>query len=584
MSKYDILIKNGAIIDGGMTPRYFGDLAVKDGRVEQIGSNISASGATRVIDANGSIVAPGVIDIHTHYDAQIHWDPYCTSSSWHGATTVCISNCGFGFAPCRPQDRKRYMQMMENTEQIPTSAMEQGMNWDWESFPEWMQHLSRLDKGVNVAAYLPLNALLLYVAGDDFKKGQRLTGPQRARMRDITREALDAGAIGFALIHLGTTNSHVDFDGSPMPTDVMDIDDAYFLAEVLREQDRGMIMVTSDTAGAAENRHITAELARVSRRPVLHNVIFVSGLHPEHHRKVLKWVDDTAAEGVNLFAQGGTFRAWLEFNALDYNGWDSDPNWSRLSTAGDRDAKLTLLKDGSYRDLMRREYDPLKLGASGSVESFRLINAHGVEPYVSYEGQTMGQVAEALGRNIIDFFFDLLLDTELKADFATGQVISYDPEYVHEILANPRVLPGISDGGAHTKYYNGSQYSTDLITWMVREEKRMTLEEAHYKLSGLPAHIAGFDRRGLLRQGYAADLYIYDLDKIGYTRGRYDVLYDTPGGHYRRVVRSQGISHVLVNGVPILENNNTTGAVPGRMVGNGGADLDARINASLIDA
>jgi N-acyl-D-amino-acid deacylase len=575
---HDVVIKNATIIDGSHLPRFFGDLAIKDGLIAKIGSNISIEGAGRVIEANRMIVAPGVIDVHTHYDAQLHWDPYCTGSSWHGCTTVGLSNCGFGFAPCRPQDQMRYMQMMENTEQVPVSAMQSALPWTWESFPEWMAHLKAVKKGVNIAAFVPLNALLLYVGGDEFAKGKPLTPAQRAKARDILNESMDAGAIGFAMIHLGTTNSHVDFDGTPMPTDVMHIEDAYDLARVLGERDQGIIQCTSDTAGAAENRHISAELARVSRRPVLHNVIFVSGLHLEHHRTVLRWLDDQAEEGLNIYGQGGTFRAWLEFNALDYNGWDSDPNWARLSTAGDREAKLRLLNDPIYRALMRTEYDPMKLGASGSVESFELLNAHGIEPYVAYEGKTMGEVADQLGLNIIDFFFDLLVKTELRADFNTGEVISYDADPVSEIVANPRVLPGISDGGAHTKFYNGAQYSTDLLTWLVRDEKRFTLEEAHYKLSGMPAHILGLSNRGVLKEGYAADLYMYDLDKLGYQFGRYEVLEDTPGGHYRRVVRAQGIEFVMVNGEMIVERGATTNALPGRIVANGGAALDRAIN------
>ena len=568
---YDMLIKNATIIDGGSNPRYFGDLAIRDGVVARVGSRIDVA-ARNTIEAEGKIVAPGVIDIHTHYDAQLHWDPYCTGSIWHGATTVALSNCGFGFAPCRPQDRGRYMQMMENTEQVPVSAMAASMPWTWETFPEWMKHLRGLAKGVNVAAYLPLNALLLYIGGDDFAKGRPLTHLQRGRARDAMHAALDAGAIGFAMIHLGGTNSHVDFDGTPMPTDIMAIEDAYDLATVLRDRDQGIIQITADTAGAAENRHISAELARVSGRPVLHNVIFVSGLHEDHHRTVLRWLDDESAKGLNLYAQGGTFRAWLEFNALDYNGWDSDSNWARLSTAGDRDAKLALLRDPEYRAMMVREYDPKRLGASGSIESFELLNAHGSSRFAPMQGKTMGAIAAAEGRSTIDMFFDLLLDTDLRADFNTGEVISYDPVPVAEILDNPRVLPGISDGGAHTKFYNGAQYPTDLITWMVRDEKRMTLEQAHYRLSGMPAAIMGLRDRGRLIEGQAADLYIYDYEALNYTHGRYEVLNDTPGGHYRRIVRAQGISHVMVNGEVVVADGQTTAATPGKLVTNGRPD------------
>lgn len=567
MARYDLLIKGGIVVDGTGAPRRVGDIAIREGVIERIGSEIPAHSAQRVIDAGGKIVAPGVIDPHTHYDAQLHWDPYCTNSSWHGTTTVVVGNCGFGFMPCRPQDRERYMRMMENTEQVSLLTMRQVLSWDWQTFPEWMEKMRRLPKGVNVASYLPLNSLMMYVMGADEVKQRAATSAEKSEMRDALNRAMDAGAIGFAFSHLGEMNSHKDCDGSPMPTDVMAVEDIYNLAEVLRERDQGAIQSLVDVFHVS-NRHVTEECARISRRPVLHNVIMPFDAAPEYHRELLAWLDRVDASGLQIYSQALVSRFWLEISAADFNDWANIEPFGEMTRAGDAAARAALAANAEYRERARRTYDPATLaGAGGSLESLTLQRVAGAERFSKYEGQTIAAIATSEKTTPIDVYMDVVAESGARADFKTSAVTSSDPIKIAEVLRHKRVLPGTSDGGAHLKFYSGGQYSTDNIQQMVREERRMSLEEIHYKLSWLPARVLGLPRRGALLEGYAADLYVYDFETLGFDADRYEILHDVPGGEWRRVVRARGIQAVVVNGQPIFDNGACTNATPGEIIG-----------------
>jgi N-acyl-D-amino-acid deacylase len=565
VSDYDLVIKNGVIIDGTQMPRFFGDLAVRDGVIVEIGANIPTEAAGQVIDAEGLIVAPGVIDPHTHYDAQINWDPYCTSSGWHGNTSFVVGNCGFGFMPCRPSDRERYMLMMENTEQVPLAAMREALPWTWESFPEWMQHMKRLPKGVNVAAYLPLNSLLIYVMGYEAAKTRGATPEERRRMRALLHEAMDAGAIGFGFSYLNEGNSHKDIDGSPMPTDNMHVEDAYALAEVLRERDEGVIQILCELSTGVKNRHVAEELARISGRPVLHNVAAVTDSRPSHHTGIMAWLDECQSRGLNIYSQTLAFRVWGEFNAIDQNGWQAVPIFNEFTVAGDAAAKVAKAKDPDFRARARKEYTP----ESGTkVESYQLVRANGADAWISYEGQTIAQIAEAAGKLPIDCFFDLVAQSDGAADFRSTESGSRNPSYVADLLRHPRVIPGTSDGGAHVKFFSGGHYATDNIMWLVKETGLLSLEQMHFKLSFLPARILGFEKRGALLEGYAADLYIYDYKALSYDNTAYEIARDLPGDDWRRVVRPIGIRYCIVNGAVTLQDNQPAGPLTGKMLDN----------------
>ncbi|MDF8332214.1 N-acyl-D-amino-acid deacylase family protein [Novosphingobium cyanobacteriorum] len=584
MAEFDLIITGGTIIDGTRFPRYVGDVAVRDGKIAEIGGKIDAKRGARTIDATGRIVAPGVIDPHTHYDAQIFWDPYCADSSWHGNTTFVVGNCGFGFMPCRPEDRERYMLMMENTEQVPLAAMKQALPWTWESFPEWMATLRSLAKGVNIAAYMPLNSLMIYVMGIEAAKSRGATHEERLEMRRLLNEAMDAGAIGFGFSFLNDQNSHKDIDGSPMPSDSMRIEDAYYLAEVLRERGEGVIQCLCELPpGRVSNRFAVEEMARISGRPVLLNIITALDGMPDYHRSLLDWLDEMETKGLNVYGQAFVNRSWNQLRAIEYDVWQgTSPSFLEFNLARTAEGKAAIAADPAFVARAVEEYDPaMWSGAGGPIETFKLVDAQGAVGYSKYNGKLLGEIAAAEGKHAIEVFFAIIAESGCYADFRTTLATSEDPDKACEILQHKRVVSGTSDGGAHVKFHCGGQYATDNIMWLARDEKRISLEDLHYSLSYLPARLYSFANRGALLEGYAADLYIYDFATIGYDREQYVTANILPEGDWRRVCPAQGIEWVIVNGEPILHNGEITGATPGAMLGVRGAQFDRDCLADL---
>jgi N-acyl-D-aspartate/D-glutamate deacylase len=579
--QYDLIVRNGTLIDGTGALRRVTDVAVKGGRIAKIGG-LKAATADREIDAAGQIVAPGVIDVHTHYDTQINWDPYATSSSWHGTTTVVMANCGFGYAPCRAEHRERNMLMMLNTEQIPLETQRAVLNWNWETFPEWMDHLRSLPKGVNTAMYLPMNPLLLYVKGEEVKS-RPTTATERRQMRKLLHEAMDAGACGFSFTLLREGNSHVDFDGTPVPSDKMDPEDAYNLAWVLRERGEGVIQAM------VEDRldcrwEVSEQLARISARPIIHNVIVPyepSSDHPtptelrltKQWRATLDWANELRSQGLKIFLQAAPYRAWTEFKIEDFIGFYSVPVFEDFGKCKTNDERMALASDPQWRQRAREAYKPEQFMIVG-IPSFILGDVYGEPTYSKYVGKRVDEIAAAEDKPSVDVLFDILVATKMQADFRSGDFFwdTYSAEKIETIMRNPAALAGVSDGGAHLKTFTGGQWPNEFMNWMVKAEGRFTLEEAHQIMSQRPAEAFGFDDRGVLVEGYAADMMIYDFDKLGYDR-KYVTLNDMPGGGYRRTVPARGVSHVLVNGEVIIKDGQTTGVHPGQVVSSSKAHL-----------
>jgi len=564
---YEVIIKGGTLIDGTNTPRKVTDIAIREGKIAKIGG-LGKATATRIVDATGRIVAPGVIDVHTHYDAAIFWDPYCTPSGYHGMTTAVVSNCGFGFAPCK-QDRavqERYMGMMETTEQIPTKALREALPFTWESFPEWLEVVKGLDKGVNVGSYIPLNSLMMFVMGSPEDARDRLpTEAELAQMKQLLREAMQAGALGFAFSKLNEFNSHKDH-GKPMPTDAADESTAYALAEVLREMDQGIIQALVDLPMAIDNNHIAEKLARISGRPVLQNIITPFDHIPHEVDRVLSWLDHCQEQGLDCYSQALAFRTWQETRLLDWNAWDVVPELAQFSEQGDDiDARVRIAADPAWRKAIKDKYSVDLMTASGGLlENLKLISMPDeTDPRI---GKLFGEIAAEAGVHVIDAFFDAVVESRCDMQFRTMQSLSQDPVLFEKLYKHPRVIAGTSDGGAHIRFFCGANFSTDLLQWLALEEKRFTLEELHHKMSMVPARLFGFSDRGALLPGFAADLMIYDPNELGYPN-QYEVAYDLPGGEFRRVIPAYGIDLIMVNGEVTFETGmKSTGATPGRVL------------------
>lgn len=572
---FDMIIRAGTVVDGTRLPRYRADVGIKDGRVTKIGRIPATATSNRELNAAGCFVAPGFVDIHCHYDAQIHWDPYCSISSWHGVTSLVLGNCGIGFAPCKPQDRDRLMQMMTRTEQIPYETMKVGMRWCWESFPEWLDNLERIPKGVNCVSFVPVSALMVYVMGVEAAKSRPATVAERKEMQRLLNEAMDAGACGFSIQRSGINSGQRDADGTPLPTDCMAAEDVFALAQVLRDRDEGFIQITQNpnTENYMETREavleFVEELAEIAQRPIIHNVIQARDEVPDLHIKDLEWLHRANAKGGRIIGQGVNIRPFMDFTLERWNLYDQSPAW-RQATLGTVEEKMSKMRDPAHRAQMRKEHSMmLRLGAEAMPEGCTIMDVAGEASLKQYVGRKVGDIAKEEGKHPTDVMVDISLAADLKVQFRTGSLTSSDPVKVGYLMNDMHVVAGTSDGGAHTKFFTGGSYPTELLCWLVRDEKKLTVEEAHYHLSYLPAQSAGFFDRGFLKEGVPADIVVYDLERLKRTpEWSYEIAHDFPANEWRCVQRSEGYRWTMVNGVITFEDGVCTGATPGLLLRN----------------
>ena len=518
------------------------------------------------------IVAPGFIDLHTHYDAQIRWDPYCTISGWHGVTSVVLGNCGFGFAPVRPDFRDRSMLTMTRTEAIPYESMIEGMlpHWDWETIPQYLDSLEAAPLGVNCIQYMPTASLMTYVMGLEAAKSRPATESERKEMQRILGEGMDAGLCGFSIQRLGRNSTQADFDGAPMVTDTMRDDDILCLAECSQLAMRVHPDHSGDRRDQAGPR-LRQRLAAVSSRPVIHNAIAPTRRNPDPHRKSLDWLRKCWDQGLQVTDSAppcvpASSSAW-KIGTFDFS--------SRGANTA-HDEKLVKMADPELREAMVAEeirnkvvYRKLRPGVGGSLEDLVVQGVARKQDLQKYVGRSLADIGLDEGKHPGEVMLDLSLATDLKAEFL-GPDKGSNAEFMAELMDAPYTLPGVSDGGAHTKFFTGGAWPTDMLKWLVRDEGKVTLEEAHFRLSALPAHAAGFRDRGVLREGAAADVVVYDMEELDMEpRWTGEVAHDLPGGEWRRVQRARGYKEIIVNGQPTFTDGDCTGATPGRLLRHG---------------
>ena len=577
MLDYDLHISGGTIVDGTRVPRFKGDLWVKDGKIVKVGGRPDGV-SDRVIDATGKIVAPGFIDLHTHYDAQIRWDPYCTTSSWHGVTSVVLGNCGFGFAPCKPDFVERSMLTMVRTEAIPMASMVEGMlpKWDWETIPEYLDSLERAPLGINCIQYMPTASLMTYVMGLEAAKTRPATPAERKEMQRLLHEGMDAGLCGFSIQRLGPNSTQADFDGSPMVTDTMCDEDILALGAVLAERDEGFIQITQATDDIKADLAFVEKLAEVANRPILYNAIAPARMNPEIHRRSLRWVERCREKGLPIFGQTATLRVGFAFTLEHWNLYDASPAWRDITT-GTKEEKLEKMADPELRQAVLAEAEEadrrlqaIQAGVGGKPERLIVQSVNHQEELENYVGRSLGDIAKEEGKHPIEVMLDLSVQGDLNVEFL-GPDRGSNADFMAEMTNDsPYTIPGVSDGGAHTKFFNGGAWSTDYLRWLVRDEGKVTLEEAHYRMSSLAAHAAGFKDRGVLKEGFAADIVVYDMEELDIEPNWVgDVVHDLPGGEWRRVQRAKGYDHILVNGVETFRSGECTGETPGKLLRHG---------------
>ena len=579
MPEFDLVIKGGTIVDGLRMPRFKGDMGIVNGRIARIGK-IASSDGERVIDASGLIVAPGFVDLHTHYDSQIFWDPWCTISGYHGVTSVVTGNCGFGFAPCLPEHRERAMQAMSRNEAVPLSTMQAGMPWDWETFPEFLDSLERTPKGVNVMSYVPLAPIYAYVMGGiDAAKKRPATEQEMARMQELLVEAMDAGACGFSTQTQGERGVQRDFDGTPMITDTRSLEEMAAFARALGSTGRGFVQLS----GSFE---LTEIIARESGRPVIFNVITAEPRGTDQHGQPMytmedqmEFLDRANANGLRVYAQAVTNSNYTRFAMEDYNLFDSSAIWCE-ATLGTKVEKLGKLADEQRRVAMRAEFDSLSETAlearsgPGIIPELEVsyIQKNAPEEVRRLQGRIVGDIARAENRHPVDVMLDIACATDLKAEFANSvqKYTDADMERMAQLVKYKYGVPGVSDGGAHTTYLALGTYTTEYLCDFVRDHEVIDLEEAHWRLSAYPAEIAGIRDRGFLREGAPADIVVYDLEKLQPLPS--ERTFDFPAGQSRLVRKANGYRYTIVNGEVTFEDSNPTGAVSGQLLRHGAAD------------
>jgi N-acyl-D-aspartate/D-glutamate deacylase len=568
MPEFDVIIRGGTVVDGARNPRQVTDVGVKDGKIAKIGK-LNPSDAKKTLDANGLVVAPGFVDLHTHYDAQINWDPYCTLSGWHGVTSIVVGNCGFGFAPCKPELRDRAMLTMSRVEAIPFDSMKAGMKWEWVTFPEWLNFLDRTPKGLNVLSYVPLAPIMIWVMGLEAAKTRPATEKERQEMQRILNESMDAGGCGFSCQRLGNGFVSVqrDYDGTPMVTDTMAEEDLLAFAEVLGKRREGFIQLTQASEDFKADMRLYEKLAEISGRPVLFNATAVRDDRPALHRRTLRYIDDANRRGHRIYNQTATMRQGFYFTFEDWNLFDGSDVWREM-TLGTPSERKQKFQNPALRQALIEEYEAGRTPfVTGAITDFT-IESVGDAKLQKYVGKTVGQVAQAEGKHPIVAMLDIVVADDMRTEFETP-ARNVNPEYAAELMASEYSIPGVSDGGAHTKFVTIGAYPTDMITWMVRDAGFMSLEEAHYRLSALPAKCAGFQDRGVLREGAPADIVVYDLQNLKMVPEKPMIVHDFPAGEWRRVQYAEGYRWIMVNGEVTFADGKCTNATPGRLLRHG---------------
>jgi N-acyl-D-aspartate/D-glutamate deacylase len=567
---YEMLIKGGRIYDGSGLPSFLGDVAISDGRIVETG-RINGQ-ADRVINADGLAVSPGFIDFHTHLDAQLLWDPIATSSCFHGITTVIPGNCALALAPCKEQDHDSILRSFERVEAISLPALRAGVEWDWTTFPQYLNRL-RGRLGVNVGALMGHCALRQFVMGSAATE-RAATPAEIAQMKEVLKDGVRAGAIGFS------TNQnpvHMFADGRPIASRLATNEEIIELACALGEINKGVVQISRGSLGVSvptvETVKLFEEISEKSGRPVIWQSIAHRWDKPNEWRELLNLAEESLAKGIQSYP---LCNARLFNNRLTLKNaqvFDDLPTWKTLLFLP-LEERVKAFRDPETRRKLRYEAVEEKKPSRFSrrwdlvymIKAATAANKH-------LEKKSVVEIAKVRGQDVIDAFLDLSLEEGLDTEFQTSST-NGDEQAVAEIIRSPFVLVGQSDAGAHLIYDAGFGYATRLLGYWIREKQIMSLEEGVRKLTFMVASIFGLPDRGLLRPGMAADLVLFDPATIRECEP--EMVSDLPGGEKRLIQKANGIEMTIVNGQVLVAHGEHTGALPGAVLGGGkGADLQA---------
>lgn len=553
---HDVVIRNGSVVDGTGAAARRADVAIADGKIVEIGT---VSGrARKTIDAGDCVVAPGFIDPHTHYDAQICWDGAVTPSSWHGVTSVVMGNCGVGIAPCLPAAREIAMRDLVNVEAIPYEVLNRGITWDWETFPEYMQAAENRKPSLNLAFLAPLTPFRHYVMGGESLE-RAANAEETARISALLGEAMDAGAFGFSSTIL---NQHLGYQGRPLACRLASDDELTAYSNVLRDRNKGAIEIalTRQVGVLEEEQCQTLDLLlRESGRPVTFIALFDRDDIPEAVRDTLRRAAPMIARGAR--PQTSPLPLTREVNMRNPFAFAAFPSWKRVFEDQSKEAQRAVYADADFRNAFREDLkSPLGFG---NWERIAMHEASAAE-LKPLEGLSIAEIGRAQGKDGVDTLLDLTLTDDLDIEFTMS---SYNTrvDRMSELLNNESILIGLGDGGAHLDMLCDSGYPTFLLGTWVRERGVLSLEEAVRRLTSDPADMFGIKGRGRLAVGAAADVTVFDPATIG-SKNRGERRYDLPGGGKRMVMPSKGVEHTFVNGELTYTDGTLTDAKAGQLL------------------
>ncbi len=554
---FELLVRDGTVVDGTGAPGYRGDVGIRGGRIAALGK-IDGS-ADRTLDAGGAVVAPGFVDPHTHYDAQVFWDRMLSISPWHGVTSVVLGNCGFGIAPTRAAHRDLVLRTLETVEGMSLEALTAGLGaeWPFESFPGFLDAIAARGSAINVGALVGHTPVRLWVMGEEAAE-REATDDEIAAMRALVAEALAAGALGFATSKAPT---HVGFAGRPVPSRLATLAEIETLASCLGDAGHGVLQAT---LGPGLFLDEFEAIARRTRRPVSWTALLGGLFGAAGHRPVLERCAALQAEGVQVIPQVSCRPLMVEFHLAAPFPFESMPVFQPVSRA-DREGKARIYADPSFRESLRAALDGAR-----SARAFREMRISEHAPDQALVERSVGEIATERGTHVVDVILDLSLASGLATRFRLG-VLNTDERIVAELLAHPAAMLGLSDAGAHASQLCDACAPTTLLGYWVREQQVLSLEEAVRRLTSEPADVFGVAGRGRVKVGLAADLAIFDPNTVG--SGTLRRVRDLPASADRLVADARGIRAVVVNGTIVREDDRDRvdphGPLPGMVLRGG---------------
>jgi N-acyl-D-aspartate/D-glutamate deacylase len=563
---YDLIIRGGNVADGRGTPLFKADIAIKDGKIVEIGS-VAGTGVEE-IDARGKLVAPGFVDVHSHYDGQAIWDDRLLCSGWHGVTTTVMGNCGVGFAPVRAKDRDLLVEMMEGVEDIPGNVMREGLPWDWSTFPEFMDALERRPHDIDMCAQLPHSALRVYVMGDRAVRREEGTADDIAEMRRLAEEAMHAGAFGFTT---SRTQNHRTLAGELIPSFGATMEEFAGVAMGLKDAGKGVLQIIADLPpeGRAHEFAIMRGMVEASGRP-LSATVLQRNSDPDGFRDFMNMIGGAVADGLPMHAQVAPRPIGTLFSLdMHRNPFCFHPSYKTIEHEP-LDNKVAIMRDPAFRaKILAESADHHTEQQVRRVQSFDYLFPFGDPPnYTPSKDDSVTAIAAREGRSVFEVAYDLLLEDDGRAMlFApNNNYADYTLNACKEMMENPNAIVALADGGAHVEHIMDVSYSTYLLTYWGRDRPEGALDVSWLikRMTGDAAAKLGLLDRGILAPGYKADINVIDHERLRI--GRPYMVNDLPMGAKRLLQEAEGYEATIVSGQTIYREGKATDALPGKLV------------------